>query len=734
MAVHDVEAGKAQIRNTVCSSCDISCTVSAKVVDGQVVKVFSSDNPLFRDNICMKGIYAPKGFAHPDRITHPMKRVGERGSGKFEKVSWEEAMGDIASRLKVIVDEHGPEALAVSTSEWNSSTDNGSGRRFMNLLGTPNYISGVALCAGNTAAVNRLVYGWFPQPDYANTECIVLFGHNPKRHSWTPIYNNIRKAQARGAKLIVLDPRKSESAERADIWLPLKVGTDAAMTFGWLKVIIDEELYDKTFVEKWCIGFDELKARVDEFPLSRVAEITGVDEALIAKAARMYAENLSIIPWTPITDQQRNSTSAIRLHASLRAICGNLDVPGGEMLMGLSPDITAANLFELHDVLPQEQKDKQLGADKHPVFTYRAMQKLTEVTEKVWGHPWVNIVMGSFMATPSAVFRAMADGDPYKVKAFFVLSNNALMSYANMKLIYRAMMNQDLIVVHEQFMTPTAQLADYVLPGDAWTERNSLFDAFGWASMTKSSQKAMEPPGECRGVFDFWRDLAHRMGFGNHFPWQTTEDILDERVEKVSGSFQEFAETYDVHIPKMAYKKYEKTGFATPSGKVELYSSILEEFGFDPLPYWREDPAPDPEFPHSLFTGVREDEYFQTGHRHIPELRNRRPEPMLFISPKTAQEEGIVEGEWVSVQSKTGEVRLMTSVRENMPEGLLRVPHGWWKPEEAQGKEHLSGAWAFSDAQVCPDDDDFLDLEQGIPHLKGIPCRVAKITQMEAAE
>lgn len=723
----------AETKNVICSSCDIQCTVHAKVLEGEVVKVHSSDNPIFRDNICMKGIYAPKGFAHPDRIRYPMKRVGERGSGKFERVTWDEALSDIASRLQTIVGQHGPEALAVSTSDWNTSNDNGSTRRFMNLLGSPNYISGVAMCAGNTAAINRLTYGWYPTGDMSNTDCIVLFGHNPKRHSWVPVYNSIMTAVGRGAKLIVLDPRMSEMAERADIWLPLKVGTDAAMCLGWLNVIITEKLYNEEFVAEWCNGFEELKKRVEEYPLSRVAEITGVEPEMIAKAARVYAQGLSVIPWTPITDQQRNSTSAIRLHSILRAICGNLDVPGGELLAGLNPDIPQKSLYELHERLSTEQRAKQLGSDKYPAFTYRATEMLEDATERVWGYRHVNTVNGSYMAVPSAVFRAMAYGDPYPVKAFFVQGNNPLMSYANMHLIYQAMMNQDLIVVHEHFMSPSAQLADYVLPGDAWTERNTLFDTYAWSSVVKPSQKAVEPSGECRGVFEMWRDLAHLMGLGEHFPWATVEDILDERVRKVSSSFEEFAETYDVYIPKIEFKKYEKTGFATPSGQVELYSSILESLGFDPLPYWREAPEADAIFPLELFVGVREDEYFQTGHRHIPELRARKPEPTMFIHPKTAQEQGVEEGDWVQVLTKVGGVKLLVSFEGHMPEGLLRVPHGWWKPEMERGAKILSGAWDYADAQICPDDDDFLDREQGIPHFKGVPCRIVKLTEAAMA-
>ena len=532
----DEAAAGYEIKNLICSSCDIQCTVHAKVQDGEVVKIQSSDNPIFRDNICMKGIYAPKGFAHPNRITRPLKRVGERGSGEFEPISWDQAIDEIAEILRNLVDQYGPETLAVSTSDWNTSTDNGATRRFMNLLGSPNYISGVALCAGNTAAVNRLVYGWFPQPDYANTDCIVLFGHNPKRHSWTPVFNSIMRAKTRGAKLIVLDPRMSEMAERADIWLPLKAGTDAALCLGWLNVILNEGLYDQDFVDQWTIGFEELKARAEDFPPDRVAAITGVEPEAIIASARLYAEGRSVIPWTPITDQQRNSTSAIRLHAILRAICGNLDVPGGEMLMGLHPDIPQKSLYELHEILPDAQKAKQLGADKHPVFTYRGDGcSWATRPRSVWGHRhWANNDRRlPIWRTPSAVFKAMADGDPYPVKAFLVQGNNPLMSYANMKLIHRGDdepgSDRCERAVHDPVCAAGRLCAARRLPG---LERNSLLDGYLWlvATAVKSSQKAMEPPGECQAArSNLWRDIAHGMGLWQPFP-------LDQQTRTCSTS------------------------------------------------------------------------------------------------------------------------------------------------------------------------------------------------------
>ena len=302
-----------ETKRVLCSSCDIYCQVQVDVEDGRVARVKALDPRPLRSNICMKGVHAPSGFAHPDRVLHPLRRAGERGEGRWDRVAWDEALDEIAERLREVVDRHGPEALAVATSQWNTQTENGAGRRFMNLLGTPNWISGVALCAGNTAAVNRLVYGWFPYPDYPRTRCVVLFGHNPRKHSWTPVYNAIRAAQKNGAKLIVLDPRRSENAELADLWLPLRAGTDAAMCFGWIKVILDEGLHDRDFVARWTSGFDAFRRRVDEFPLDRVAAITGCDPERIAAAARMYATNTPGVipgPQSPTSNEARPPRSA----------------------------------------------------------------------------------------------------------------------------------------------------------------------------------------------------------------------------------------------------------------------------------------------------------------------------------------------------------------------------------------------------------------------------------------
>ncbi len=718
-------------KRVTCTVCDCACQLTADVSDGRVTKIGPSDNPLIRGNICMKGPSARKLYAGPDRLTKPLRRIGERGEHRWEEVSWDSALDEIAERLAVIVERDGPEAFAVAASNWNTANEHGLGRRFMNLLGSPNFISGVSMCMGNTSAVHRMTTGWFPFPDIINSDCVVLFGHNPRRHSWTLIYNMVRQAQARGAKLIVLDPRVSGNADRADMHLQLRSGTDTAMTLGWLNVIIEEKLYDERFVRDWTVGFDDLAERVREYPLERVSEITGVPAELIREAARTYATaRAAVIPWTPITDKQVASTSAIRCHAILRAICGNLDVPGGEIQWGFNPSVIPEEHIEQHEALSQAQRDKQLGADTHPVYTHRGMAYLEEPLKRVWGERYANIVMGNYMANPTAVFRAMETGEPYPVKALFTLGNNVVMGYPNQQRIIRAFQNQELVVTHELFMTPTAALSDFILPGDTFLERPNIHDGFRWLPRIQVSEQASEPPGECRGVFDFWTGLAERMDLGEHFPWRSIEELLDYKLTPTGMSFAEYCDAFDLQAAAPEYRSYRKTGFATPSGKVELSSSVLEDLGFDPLPYHRE-LATSEEFPLLAFVGVREDPYFQTGQRQLAQLRRLAPLPRAFLHPDDAAAYGLSAGDWLEVITDHGAVSLELDVREDMLAGHVRVPHGWWFPELVSDLGD-GGAGTHNDGMIVGDDPDLLDFEQGLPHFCGIPCRIERLDQPPA--
>ena len=713
-------------KKVTCAMCDMACQLEG-VIEGGRVKAIKADfnHPVTPGAICVKAANAPEYYNHPDRLLYSLKRVGRRGSGEWERVTWDQALDDIADRLKVIVDEHGPEALAVTSNVWNTSVESGTIRRFMNLLGTPNYISGVSMCAGNTAAVSRMTCGWFPTPDFENCNLIVLGGHVPTRQNWSAMWVRLTRALDRGAKMIVLDPRPNPHVKDATLWLPLHAGTDAALYMGWIRVILDEELYDKEFVENWTLGLDKLKERLEDYPLERVAKITGVEESLIQESARMYAtEGPAIIPWVPMLDKQINSTSAIRCQNILRGICGYFDVPGGDLLTGFNTEVAPENDYELHERLSQAQKDKQLRNGGHNAFTYEGMAPLMDATERVWGRPYANIATGCYMAHPPSVFKAMLTGDPYPVKAFFIAGNNPLMSYANQSQTYAAILNQDLVVCFDLFKTPSAQLADYILPGNSWLERDHLHDFWGWTSANMISHKLMDAPGECRGGYDLWRGLAMRMGLGDEFPWETTEEIYDDRVKGLGMNWAEFSAKFNnLYVSEYKYKKYEEKGFATPSGKLELYSNTLEQIGHDPLPYYRERPQPD-DMPFKLFIGIRDDEYFHTAQRQLKKLRQKTPYPLMFMCPDDVKDHKLIEDDWYEVQSPSGTITLKLEVRKDIPKGVVRVPRGWWIPEMDEGGESLSGVWLHADALLVPDTEDFQDKEQGVVDMTTIPCRV----------
>lgn len=324
-----------QTKKVTCASCDIKCSVLADVEDNKILRIRRDPNhPITPQSLCNKGAAFPDQLYHKDRILYPLKSVGKRGEGKWARVSWDEAMDEIADRLKTIVDRYGPEAVSATAG---AIVPYDLTRRFLNILGSPNFVAGTYLCLGNTSGVSRVTYGWQSFPDYWHTKVIVMWGHDPQPNKWTAEYLWARDAVKRGAKMIVVDPRISFSAKRSNLHLRLRPGSDPALLMGWLHVIINEELYDKEFVANWTVGFEQLKQRVQEYTPARVEELTWVPAEQVVAAARMYASGPAIIPWNPATDQISNSTQALRAMTILRAICGNLDAEGGEMLMGYHP-------------------------------------------------------------------------------------------------------------------------------------------------------------------------------------------------------------------------------------------------------------------------------------------------------------------------------------------------------------------------------------------------------------
>lgn len=726
------EISTEQIKRVLCSGCTTHCGLLVKIKDGQIVSIKGDpSDPLTRGHICEKGMAAPKLLYHRERLKYPLKRTGERGEGKWTRISWKQAIDEIAKKIEEIKRKYGPEAIALihgSSPRYAEYIQ----RRFMNLLGSPNVFSSASqVCWDNTAIIECITYGWMAYGDIEHTQCIVEWGSNPAC-SHLPRWRSILKAKKRGAKLIVIDPRLTKTAAKADIWLQIRPGTDCALALGWLNVIINEELYDKDFVKNWTIGFEKLKERVQEYPPEKVSEITHIPAEKIRESARIYATTKpAIISWGVSLDHiGKNASQAIRARAILRAITGNLDVRGGEILCGLHPRIISETEIEENEKLSKEQKEKLLGTKRFKLLSWNLYDQINKYAKKVGYRAAIPSYSLVNAHTPT-VWRAIITGEPYPVKAVICQDSNPLLTCANTKLVYRAIKELELFVVHDIFMTPTAMLADYALPAVTWLERSHMDHGVA-GNYVKTGEKVIEPMWECRTDFDFLRELGIKLG--QEWPWKNLEELYEYRLKPLGYSWKDFVTKIRWDVPPFEYKRYEKRGFATPSGKVEIYSTILEKLGYDPLPKY-EEPAKSPisasekSKKHSLvlITGGRLKCFHHSEGRQIDMLRKIHPEPLVQIHPKTAEKLGIKDGDWVWIETHLGKIKQKTKVDPGVPLNIVHAEHGWWFPEKPGEEPTLYGLWESNINVIIDDNPDKCDPMIGSWQLRAIRCKIYKV-------
>ncbi len=668
---------------SVCQACHCECGVLVHVRHGRVTRVEGDPkHPMNRGFVCVKGRAQPQVVHHPDRLKYPLKRAGERGGGKWRRISWEEALNDIAAKLTAIKEKYGAEAIA---------TMHGTGPRpalystalLATALGSPNVVStDLHICVMPSHVAERWTYGrsimMEEGPDYLNSNCIMVIGGNPLA-SHPPRGMEILEARRkRKARLIVVDPRRTELAAKADLWLPIRPGTDLALALGMINIIIDEELYDKDFVSKWCHGFDKLRESIREYPLNKVAEITCLPPDKISEAARIYAGTRpAVLHHRVAIEHNINSTQTCRALAILIALTGNIDVPGGNVLpMSLKGYIGHGHLLGGGRMfrIDRELEEKRIGCREYPL-----------VSGPKAGVP--------FVVAPLA-HQAMRAGQPYWIKGLFCAGGNPVLNMQNVKDLWTAMKNNlELHVVADFFMTPTAEIADYVLPAATWLERDDTCDSPPYTNYISARQKVIEP------LYESWHDmkivieLARRIPWANRkfLPWNDVDEFNEALVKDAGITFQHLKEQGYVVVP-MQYRKYEKDGFHTPTGKVELYSTAFAEQGYNPLPTYREppeSPVSTPEllkdYPYILYTGGRHIEFFHSEGRQIPALRRRVPDPLVEMHPETARQENIKDGEWVwleTPQVRGERVRLKAKITDDIQPGMVHARHGWWFPEK----------------------------------------------------
>lgn len=697
--------GAEEIFKSVCRACHGGCGAVLYVKNGRLLRVKGDPaSPLSRGWMCIKGIKTPELVNHPDRLKEPLRRKGKRGSGKWEKISWDEALEEIASKVGAIRDGSGPESIALGQ---------GTGRhhymhvvRFANALGTPNwYEPGLAQCFIPRITVSNLTYGGFVVGDYYGDtppKCILFWGHNPLVSGADgELSVLVRRALNKGAASIAVDPRRSETGKKCSLWLPVRPGTDAALALAMINIIINEGIYDRAFVENWTFGFEELKRHVAQYTPDWAEAITWVPASDIVRAARMYATNKpAVLEWGLGIEQNANSLQTVRAIAILRGITGNIDNPGG--------DILGMNIIRayptLRNKLPEGMLKKRLGAENYKLLGgWRAFMPSAHIP---------------------ALFKAMRTGEPYRIRALLIFGNNPLTTVSNSEEVYESLKELELLVVTDLFMTPTAAMADYVLPAAYWPEVEQVI---GYPLVVENcvmaQQKAVQT-GQCRQDEWIMDELSKRLKLPGSE--EGLEDVMDYQLSPLGLTFKDLKKKGFV-FPPHVYKKYEESGFRTPSKKVELYCRSLERMGYDPLPSYKEPPesplrSPEltGEFPYVLTTGSRRVEFFHSEHRQIKSLRERRPYPQVDIHTDTANKHDIRHGDWVIVSSPRGSIRMKAFVTEDIHPGVINIDHGWWFPERP-GPDY---GFLESNANVLTSNAPPYDPAFGSYQLRGLLCRI----------
>lgn len=629
----------------------------------------------------------------------------------------------------------------------------------------------------------------YSNPQWRKPECIMVWGCNPPTTNFMWFGHWLVDLMKMGTKIIMVDPRLIWLSSKADVWLQVRPGTDDALALGMLNVIVSEGLYDKEFVEQWTNapflvrndngktlkeadilkirlpgssknfvvwdsvtnepkGWDTskmayrspdvkpalqgtfnlklsdgnqvqcrtvwqaLQDRLREYTPERVSDITWVPREKIVAAARLFANSKpSAIHWgVGAGDQTSNSFQSGRALCLLMALVGNFDVPGGWTSERKPWNVISHDMAWGFDLLSEEQRGKTLDVQHHPLLTTGVFSP----------------------ANHNDVYKAILTGEPYQVKAFLSIGGGCvLVSNEDTKNVYEALMKVDFLVQADLLPSPMTELADIVLPVASWVERDNIR---AWWLPLVSQNEALRTEG-VKTDLEILAELSRRLDA--QWPWKTTEELFDYCLEPVKMSYREFQNKGPLY-PPYEYYKYKKgserpdgnSGFGTVSGKVEIFSSFVENLpGIDPLPFHVE-PAESPvttpellkEYPYVLTTGGRIPGFFHSEGRQIPWMRELHPDPLVELHPKTAKEIGINDGDWVYVETKRGKAKMKAKLFIGIDPRVVRAEHNWWYPERLGKDPYLYGALE-PNVNRCTDPE-HCDPSMGSSTLRGMLCNV----------
>jgi anaerobic selenocysteine-containing dehydrogenase len=643
--------------HTICRLCSACCPVEVETENGKWVKAVRKyrfpDEPHLR---CPKLEKAADILYAPDRLARPLIK---KPDGAFREASWDEALDTVARQFLRCKKEYGAQSVAWlrgMAADWGAPWDYAN--RLMNAFGSPNCIGNGSVCFVGRDLAHTTVYGTMTLPDTANARCILIWGKNDL-DSAPGAAENIRHARRNGAKLIVVDPVKTPFAEMADIWLQIKPAHDGLLAMAMIAEIIAQDLCDTAFVDRWTVGFDDLRAVARHYSAESAALELGLPPERVREAARLYAtlRPACIVDGNGL-DMQVQSFEATRAVAMLRALTGNLDIPGGDIL----PQKVPSRNMQLLERLPAEVKP--VTADYALFNTYHA----------TWGRQ-----------VQSCVIDAILEEKPYPVKTLLVQSGNPLVTFMDARRVRKALEKLEFLAVIDLFLTQTARMADVVLPAGSSFEHTQLNRAFIRSSPVRLQQQVIPAVGESRPNWQIVFDLARRIGLEKEFPWQTAEEAIDEQLAPAGITCAMLRDAPDgILAEPIRCRKYEEGGFATASGKIEFFSAPLQAHGHDPVPYFSGPPDgaisfsdQKERYPLIGISGARSNRLVNSQFARIAALGQNESGCAVDVHPQDAGKYGIAPGDRVRIETPKGAVCMTAKISEVIAPGVIRIAWGW---------------------------------------------------------
>ena len=786
-----------------CAQCQSACSIICTVEDGKLVKVSRDREHPNSTALCPKGHAGPELVYNSQRLQYPLKRTRPKGDPDpgWKRIAWDDAMETIARKLKETKKAYGAHAVVFNRPGPGGSPSRDYAEWVVRLaycFGSPNTLATGHVCQWHRDTGSQYTYGWqkVPEADYENTALLIIWGHNPHTSVRCNV-RDIKKARSRGAKLAVIDPRRTQVAKEADLWLQIRPGTDGALLLGLIHHLIKEGTYDVTFVKEWTnapflvrsdtgdlltvqdigmvpqeggylvwdktrkevvpcspkhaatvrVGSDSalfgsfrvtlsngktvevrpvlelLRRLVAPYTAEAVQSITGISAEKIKQLAAWlgHIRPASYYSYNGI-EQHTNAMQTNRALCILYALTGNLDKPGGNVFF---PSFPGPKVRDPR-LLPPEIHQLRIAGDKRPLGPAGNPNSSVQAYE---------------------IFESILTGRPYPAKALVAFGGNLVTANSHSLIARDALKRLEFCVQTELFMTPTAELADIVLPAathyESFHVKKGFPNVMAARTWVEYRPRVIAPLFEARSDLEIIFDLAQRLGLGDKFWDGDIEAAFNDQLKPLGLTLADLKKKpggLPVDLP-MAYQKYSKIdqqtgtmkGFKTPSGRIELFSQTFKEHGYDPLPIYQE-PHISPiskselvrEYP-LILTCSKLLHFCHGQHRALPSLRRAVPHPFVEIHPQNARELNIENGEWVYVKTPYGKIRSKVKVTNGIAVDVVCIQHGWW---QSCPELHLPGYDPYSsegaNANLLYSTESIDRISGSVPY-KAYLCKVSKI-------